>query len=65
MPASPSEMFERHYGAIYRYALRMTGSRDAAEDVTQDVFLRVLRSHDRYDGRDRGPGRASRDRDAC
>jgi RNA polymerase sigma-70 factor (ECF subfamily) len=53
MRATPLEMFERHHSAIYRYALRMTGAREAAEDVTQEVFLRVIRSRDRYDGRDR------------
>ena len=53
MPASPAELFERHHLAIYRYLLRMTGSRDQAEELTQDVFLRVIKSQGSYTEQDR------------
>jgi RNA polymerase sigma-70 factor, ECF subfamily len=36
-------LFERHHARLYRYCLRMTGDRQASEDLVQDVFMRVLR----------------------
>src|SRR5215467_2453294 len=44
-------MFERHHVAIYRYLLRMLGSRERAEELTQDVFVRALKGADRYEDR--------------
>ena len=43
-------LYRRHQGAIYRYALRMTGSAGAAEEITQEVFLALVRKPGRYDG---------------
>lgn len=37
-----AELFERHHEAVFRAALRVTGSPADAEDVLQTVFLRVL-----------------------
>ena len=37
-----AELFERHYEAVFRAALRVTGNSADAEDVLQTVFLRVL-----------------------
>jgi RNA polymerase sigma-70 factor (ECF subfamily) len=34
---------------VYRFALQMTGSAAAAEDVTQETFLALLRHGRRYD----------------
>jgi RNA polymerase sigma-70 factor, ECF subfamily len=51
-----AEVFERHHLAVYRYLLRMTGRPDLAEDLTQEVFLRVVRGVARYE--DRGTERA-------
>jgi RNA polymerase sigma-70 factor, ECF subfamily len=42
MSVTPADLFERFHLAIYRYLLRMTGRRDVAEDLAQDVFVRVL-----------------------
>src|SRR5260370_21871366 len=43
----PSEtltaMFERHHGAVFRAAYRITGNAMDAEDVLQTVFYRLLR----------------------
>jgi RNA polymerase sigma-70 factor (ECF subfamily) len=50
---TPAELFERHHVAIYRYLLRMTGSRETAEELTQDVFVRVLNGLEHYQQRDR------------
>ena len=41
--------FEQHKDAVYRFAWRMSGSPSAAEDVTQDVFVGLLRHPDRFD----------------
>ena len=37
-----TQLFEQHYAAVYRTALRITGNPADAEDVLQTVFLRVL-----------------------
>jgi RNA polymerase sigma-70 factor (ECF subfamily) len=37
-----AELYERHYEAVFRAALRITGNPADAEDVLQTVFLRVL-----------------------
>ena len=42
-------LYRRFQGGIYRFAWRMTGSREAAEDVTQETFLVVARGAARYD----------------
>jgi len=35
------ELFARHHAELYRYAARFTGDADLAEDVVQDVFVRL------------------------
>lgn len=42
-------LYRRHQGAIYRFAYHMTGSASSAEDVTQDVFLALIRKDSGYD----------------
>jgi RNA polymerase sigma-70 factor (ECF subfamily) len=37
-----AELYERHYEAVFRAALRVTGNAADAEDVLQTVFVRVL-----------------------
>jgi len=37
-----AELYERHYEAVFRAALRITGRPADAEDVLQTVFLRLL-----------------------
>ena len=41
-PAGFAGLYERHYEAVFRAALRVTGNPADAEDVLQTVFLRVL-----------------------
>src|SRR5215470_12772756 len=50
-------LFLDHQDAIFRFAWRMTGSVEAAEDITQDCFVTLLHLPERYD-RERGPMRA-------
>lgn len=35
-------LYGRHQGAIFRFALHMSGQRETAEEVTQEVFLALL-----------------------
>jgi RNA polymerase sigma-70 factor (ECF subfamily) len=42
-------LYGRHKHVIYRFARAMTGSADAAADVTQEVFLAFMRELARYD----------------
>jgi len=42
--STPEDVFIRHRRDIYRYLVRMTGRPDAADDLSQDVFLRVVRA---------------------
>ena len=42
-------VFDEHKDAVYRFAWRMAGSPSAAEDVTQDVFMALLRHPRRFD----------------
>jgi len=46
-------LYRRRQGAIYRFAMHMSGSPSAAEDITQEVFLALLRGECGYD-RERG-----------
>jgi RNA polymerase sigma factor (sigma-70 family) len=41
--AALATLFERHHARLYRYCLRMTGNRAAAEDLVQDVFMKMLK----------------------
>jgi RNA polymerase sigma-70 factor (ECF subfamily) len=42
-------LYDRRQSGVYRFALRMTGSEAFAEDVTQDVFLALMREGCRFD----------------
>ena len=42
------EIVEQHTDRVYRLAYRLTGNRLDAEDLTQEVFVRVFRSLDSY-----------------
>jgi RNA polymerase sigma-70 factor, ECF subfamily len=52
--AAFTALFRRRQADVYRVALLMTGSPATAEDVTQEVFLVVMREAGRYE-----PGRAT------
>ena len=42
-------LYGRRRGAIYRFSLHMTGSATLAEDITQEVFLTLIRDRCGYD----------------
>jgi RNA polymerase sigma-70 factor (ECF subfamily) len=42
------QVVAEHSGRVYRLAYRLTGNAHDAEDLTQEVFVRVFRSLDRY-----------------
>lgn len=49
-PQAWDEIIERYGERIYNLAYRFTGRRAEAEDLTQDIFLKLYRNLDRYRG---------------
>jgi RNA polymerase sigma-70 factor (ECF subfamily) len=43
------ELFRRYEPRAYAYFFRRTGSRERAQDLYQELFLRIHRARDRYD----------------
>lgn len=43
------KLYDRRQSNVYRYALRMSGSSAFAEDVTQDVFIALMRDAHQFD----------------
>lgn len=46
--AAFTQLYERHKAALYRYLLRQTRRRQAADDLFQEVWSRVIASRARY-----------------
>jgi len=44
-----AEVYRQKHPAIYRFALHMTGNASVAEDVTQEVFMALIRDPRRFD----------------
>src|SRR5246500_1875626 len=42
-------LYRRKHPAIYRFALHMSGNCSVAEDVTQEVFMTLIRDAKRFD----------------
>ena len=47
-------IYRRHQGPVFRFALHMSGSRETAEEVTQEVFMTLLSAPKLY-AAERGP----------
>lgn len=47
-PPTWEEIVDEHSARVFRLAYRLTGNRHDAEDLTQDVFVRVFRSLSSY-----------------
>ena len=43
------EIYAKHAGAVFHYALKCVGRRDVAEDITSEVFLTLHRTIDSID----------------
>ena len=43
------KLYDRRQSGVYRFALRMSGSPQLAEDVTQDVFIALMRDGHQFD----------------
>ena len=50
-PDAFEALVRAHTDTVYGHCLRFFGERTAAQDATQEVFLKVLRQADSYDGR--------------
>jgi RNA polymerase sigma-70 factor (ECF subfamily) len=44
-----SLLYKRRYPSLYRFALHMSGNTAVAEDVTQEVFMALIRDPKRFD----------------
>jgi RNA polymerase sigma-70 factor (ECF subfamily) len=44
-----TQLYRRRQGCLYRFALQMSGRPAAAEEVTQDVFMLLIREPGQYD----------------
>ena len=51
-PDAYARLVDRHYDRCARYAFRMLGTREDAEDAVQETFLRAFRALARYEARD-------------
>src|SRR5438309_10429519 len=45
-----NELFRRYHGRVALWCLRLTGDRDSAADLAQEVFLKAFRYLDSYRG---------------
>lgn len=48
-----AELYDRNYETVFHYISYRVGSRSTAEDLTADVFVRMLENIDTYKRRDR------------
>lgn len=52
VPDGFDALFVAHYAAVYRLAFRIAGSREEAEDLAQEAFLRLHRAPGVWQGKD-------------
>ncbi len=55
LPQDFAQWHRDHRAAVYRYVRFRVATRETAEDVTSDVFLKALRSIKRYDSKRAAP----------
>jgi RNA polymerase sigma-70 factor (ECF subfamily) len=51
--AAFERLYARHKGSLYRYFARQCGNADAAEELFQEVWLRIVKARERYEPRAR------------
>lgn len=44
------EIYRTYFGDVYRYALKLSGNKTEAEEITSDTFFKALRSLDGFRG---------------
>jgi len=65
-PEALAAFFERHFDRVYGLVYRLLGDRSLAEDMTQEVFLKVHRAAHQLDpSRDPGPWLTTIAHNAC
>lgn len=47
-PGAFEQLYRRHKDTVYRYLMRLSGNRSLAEDIAQDVWIKVIGYRDRY-----------------
>ncbi len=52
-PTAFVQLYRRHYDAIFRYCIHRLFDRHTAEDITAEVFLKVVENFDRFRGNER------------
>lgn len=52
-PAAFVQLYRRHYDAIFRYCVHRLFDRQTAEDITSEVFLKVVENLGRFRGNER------------
>jgi RNA polymerase sigma-70 factor (ECF subfamily) len=55
LPRDFETWYTEYHSAVFRYVRFRVATREAAEDVTSIVFMKALRSFDRYDSRKASP----------
>jgi RNA polymerase sigma-70 factor, ECF subfamily len=50
-PDAAAAVYERHGGLVYRFSLRLSKDKCIAEDVTQEVFLALVRQASDFDAK--------------
>jgi RNA polymerase sigma-70 factor (ECF subfamily) len=50
-PVRFGDLYERHFDRVYAFVARRVGNRDAAQDLTADVFQRALAHIGKYESR--------------
>lgn len=52
-PAAFTRLYRRHYDAVFRYCSHRLFERQTAEDVTSEVFLKVVEEFNSFEGNER------------
>jgi len=52
-PSAFVRLYRRHYDAVFRYCIHRLFNRDMAEDITADVFLKVVENLDSFQGEEK------------
>lgn len=45
------DLYEKYHQEIYQFIFYMTKNRETAEDLVQEVYIRVMKAYDRFEGK--------------